>query len=261
MDPYKQLVIGGPDDRFQSKLKQRNKRQQEHFANWKREMEKQGYQVDATNTAYKLVNGRYVEVGQYDPKGKSFAYDKYGATRKESLKARAASGNLATWMPDAAATQKAINSAALSKYPYLNQEDIAYSTDKELQDLNQRRMINAVKAQSDKLKIQPSYESMSGYKSPTPQYAPVDDESITYDTISESEKSDLSRSNGKGGNGNGSSSSKSKKETKKDKNRFPGGKDAYTKFEKSGARQSSARNSIASQKYLKKKRDKLKAGK
>ena len=48
---------------------------------------------------------------------------------------------------------------------------------------------------------------------------------------------------------------------KKDKKKFPGGKEGYTKIEKAGARQSSARNSVARQKYLKKKRDKLKAGK
>lgn len=55
-------------------------------------------------------------------------------------------------------------------------------------------------------------------------------------------------------------SSKSKKETKQDKKRFPGGKDKYTNFEKAGARQSSARNSIARDAW-KRKRDKLKAGK
>ena len=43
------------------------------------------------------------------------------------------------------------------------------------------------------------------------------------------------------------------RKAKRDKKNFPGGKEGYTRQEKSGARQSSARNSVARQAYLRKK--------
>ena len=58
----------------------------------------------------------------------------------------------------------------------------------------------------------------------------------------------------------GSSTQKKKEPTKtttktanRDKKNFPGGKEGYSNLEKAGARQSSARNSIARQAYLRKK--------
>lgn len=49
------------------------------------------------------------------------------------------------------------------------------------------------------------------------------------------------------------STAKPSRKEKRDKKNFPGGKEGYTRQERAGARQSSARNSVARQAYLRKK--------
>jgi hypothetical protein len=179
-DPYEQLIIGGPNDRMTNRLRtqeiQSKAAKSKDFSNWKYKMEKQGWKIDRTNQAYKIVNGQYIEgpVYSYTPKKtpSEKPYDEFGQTRAESLKARAASGNLATWTPDPKTPSQEIKEERTKHspkdYPYIkdltdkNWTQYSWFTAKEMRDLNRSLSIDAVSAMQNKLKIKPTYETMSG---------------------------------------------------------------------------------------------------
>ena len=178
-DPYEQIIIGGPNDRMTNRLKtleiQSKTAKSKHFSDWKHKMKKQGWKIDRTNQAYKIVNGQYITgpVYSYTPKKtpSEKPYDEFGQTRAESLKARAASGNLETWTPDPKTPSEEIKDEQTKHspkdYPYIKdlaKDPVKYSWFKasEMRDLNQSLSIDAVSAMQNKLKIKPTYETMSG---------------------------------------------------------------------------------------------------